>query len=168
MRGLPRPRVRRPDHRLPGRPVRYGAAGAGLLRRRGRGVHRGERRLRRRRHSGASGVQRGQGQPALSPPGQAGLFLLQPEDRQGGAPSAPPHPGGVPDQGGAVPLPPGRRPRRPLRREARRAGPAGEGPALPVPPLRRLRRGDGGAPAPAGEREKLCLDCFRAYNRFDV
>lgn len=32
--------------------------------------------------------------------------------------------------------------------------PAGEGPALPVPPLRRLRRGDGGAPAPAGEREK--------------
>ena len=66
--------------------------------------------------------------------------------------SAPP--GGVPDQGGAVPLPPGRRPRVPLRREARRAVPAREGPALPVPPLRRLRRGDGGAPAPAGEWEK--------------
>ena len=52
------------------------------------------------------------------------------------------------------PLPPGGRPRVLLRREARRAVPAREGPALPVPPLRRLRRGDGGAPAPAGEWEK--------------
>ncbi|MFQ9917722.1 MAG: FmdE family protein [Flavonifractor plautii] len=102
----------------------------------------------------------GKGNLALSPPGQAGAFSFynrKTAARRRCAAGAPP------------PLRRSTRPRRerfrylqdaapasPFRREARRAVPAGEGPALPVPPLRRLRRGDGGAPAPAGEREKSC------------